>query len=84
MERTLDPILGSFSLGRPKGNLDYTSGVDLLDHDFFLISKSSNQDLFNEESNFILSHSHFLTNYLKLQILASYNYLRIRHDSEFT
>ena len=31
----------------------------------------------------LLKHSHFLTNYLKEQILASYNYLRIGQDSEF-
>jgi hypothetical protein len=30
-----------------------------------------------------LKHSHFLTNYLKLQILASYNNLRIGQDSLF-
>ena len=31
----------------------------------------------------LLKHSHFLANYLKLQILASYNNLRIGQDSEF-
>jgi hypothetical protein len=31
----------------------------------------------------LLKHSHFLKNYLKLQILASYNNLRIGQDSEF-
>ena len=53
--------------------------------------KNSHQDLSNEGSNFILSslkmiiellkHSHFLTNYLKLQLLDSN--LRIGQDSEF-
>ena len=31
----------------------------------------------------LLKHSFFLTNYLKSQILASYNNLRIGQDSEF-
>ena len=31
----------------------------------------------------LLKHGKFLTNYLKLQILASYNNLRIGQDSEF-
>ena len=31
----------------------------------------------------LLKDGHFLTNYLKLQISASYNNLRIRHSSEF-
>jgi hypothetical protein len=31
----------------------------------------------------LLKHNHFLTKYLKTQILASYNNLRIVHDSEF-
>jgi hypothetical protein len=31
----------------------------------------------------MLKHSHFLTNYLKLQVLASYNNLRIGQDSKF-
>ena len=31
----------------------------------------------------MLKHTHFLTNYLKLQILASCNNLRIEQDSEF-
>ena len=31
----------------------------------------------------LLKQSHFLTNYLKLQILASFNNLRIEQDSEF-
>jgi hypothetical protein len=49
--------------------------------------KNSSQDLPNDGSNFILSslevgHSHFLANYQKLQILASYYKLRIRQDSE--
>ena len=59
----------------------------------FITLKNSHQDLSNERSNFTkeflevghwaLKHSHFLTNYLKLQILASYNNLRIGQDSEF-
>ena len=59
----------------------------------FMILKNSYQDLSNERSNFTkeflevnhwaLKQSHFLTNYLKLQILASYNNLRIGQDSEF-
>ena len=59
----------------------------------FLTLKISHQDLSNEGSNFILSPLEvghwvvqtqpFLTNYLKLQILASYNNLRIGYDSEF-
>jgi hypothetical protein len=65
---------------------NYTSGVDFFDHVFYNL-KNSSQDLSNEESNFILSsqiviellkHSHFLTNYLKVQILASCNNLRIK------
>ena len=54
--------------------------------------KKSNLDVSNEGSNFILSSLEvdhwvaqtwpFLTNYLKLQILASYNNLRIGQDSE--
>ena len=31
----------------------------------------------------LLKDGHFLTNYLKLQFLASYNNLKIKHDSEF-
>ena len=31
----------------------------------------------------VLKRSHFLTNYLKLQIFTSYNNLRIGQDSEF-
>jgi hypothetical protein len=31
----------------------------------------------------LLKQKHFLTNYLKLQILASYNNLRIGKDTEF-
>ena len=31
----------------------------------------------------LLKHSHFLTNYRKLQILASYIHLRIEEDYEF-
>jgi hypothetical protein len=31
----------------------------------------------------LLKHGQFLTNYLKLQILAPYKNLRIRHDSVF-
>ena len=60
---------------------------------FFIIFKNTHQDLSNEGSNFILSQVevghrvaqtyHFLTNSLKLQILASYNNLRIQNDSEF-
>ena len=54
------------------------------DHD----PKNTHKILYNEGSKFILSslelkHSHFLTNYLKLQILASYYNLRIGQDSEF-
>ena len=59
----------------------------------FITLKNSHQDLSNERSNFTkeflevghwaLKHSHFLTNYLKLQILASYYNLRIGQDSEF-
>ena len=55
--------------------------------------KILSQDLSNEGSNFFLSSLEvghwvaqtwaFLTNYLKLQILAPYKNLKIRHDSEF-
>ena len=58
----------------------------------FWILKSSNQDLSYEGSHSILSllevghlvaqTQPFLTNYMKVQILASYNNLRIRQDSE--
>jgi hypothetical protein len=58
-----------------------------------LFLKKLHQDLSNEGSNFILSSLEvghwvaqtqpFLTNYLKLQILASYKNLRIEQDSEF-
>ena len=60
----------------------------------FIILKNSHQDLSNEGSNFILVHSklviellkqsHFLTTYLKLQILASFNNLGIGQYSEFS
>ena len=69
---------------------NYAPGLDFLDHNFFNL-KNSGQDLSNEGSISILSSvevfiellKHFLTNYLKLQILASYNNLRIGQDSEF-
>ena len=62
---------------------------------YFIILKKSYQDLYNERSNLILSslkvgylfkyfkHRHFLTNYMKLQILAPYNNLRIGQDFKF-
>ena len=54
--------------------------------------KKSHKGLSNEGSNFILAHKKllsysnigiFLTNYLKLEMLASYNNLKIGQDSEF-
>ena len=61
-----------------------------------MILKNSGQDLSNEGSHLILSSLEvghwapqaqsfpdFLTNYLKLQILATYNNLGIEQDSEF-
>jgi hypothetical protein len=60
---------------------------------FFIILKNSHQDLckgvklyfeFTRSWSFeLLKHSYFLKNYLKLQILASYNNLRIGQYSEF-
>ena len=85
-------ILWNNNLWRTPGS---TFWVDFLDHDLFIILKSSShQDLSTEGSNFflclleigplsLLKHGHFLTNFGFWRNLASCNNLRIRQDSEF-
>ena len=69
------------------GPPNYTPGVDFLDHDLLWFKKihikiypMRDQTLFSVHYKLVielLKHNHFLTNYLKLQILASYNNLKI-------
>ena len=94
MDRTLSWFfLKKRPLGKGKRPPNYTPGRGFFGLWSFIILKNSHQDLSNEGSNFILSSLEvghwaaqtqpFLTNYLKWEILASYNNLRIGQDSEF-
>ena len=71
------------------GRENYTLGGINVGPWSFIILKNSHQDLSNEilssleVAHWVTHHKRFLTNCLKLQILASYNNLRVGQDSEF-